>query len=81
VQLSEGEFRKLGYQAVDMAARYFAELPGRPVFQRMEEGERQALMICLCQPLRFRVTKFCACWPSGYSRVRWGTAIRAFSDG
>jgi len=44
VQLSEGEFRKLGYQAVDIAARYFAELPGRPVFQRMEEGERQALM-------------------------------------
>ena len=44
MQLSEEEFRKLGYQAVDMAARYFAELPGRPVFQRMEESERQALM-------------------------------------
>jgi aromatic-L-amino-acid decarboxylase len=44
VQLSEDEFRKLGYQAVDMAAGYFAELPGRPVFQRMEESERQALM-------------------------------------
>jgi len=27
-----------------MAARYFAELPRRPVFQRMEESEREALM-------------------------------------
>jgi glutamate/tyrosine decarboxylase-like PLP-dependent enzyme len=44
VQLSNEEFRKLGYQAVDIAARYFAELPDRPVFQRMQEGERQALM-------------------------------------
>jgi glutamate/tyrosine decarboxylase-like PLP-dependent enzyme len=44
VQLSEEEFRKLGYQAVDMAASYLAELPNRPVFQRMEESERQALM-------------------------------------
>jgi aromatic-L-amino-acid decarboxylase len=44
VKLSEEEFRKLGYRAVDMAASYLAELPGRPVFQRMEESERQALM-------------------------------------
>jgi aromatic-L-amino-acid decarboxylase len=44
VRLSEEEFRRLGYQAVDMAANYFAELPGGPVFQRMREGERQALM-------------------------------------
>ncbi len=44
MQLSEQEFRRLGNQAVDMAARYFAELPGRPVFQRIEEAERQALM-------------------------------------
>jgi aromatic-L-amino-acid/L-tryptophan decarboxylase len=44
VQLSEQEFRRLGYQAVDMAASYFAELPDRPVFRRMEESERQALM-------------------------------------
>jgi glutamate/tyrosine decarboxylase-like PLP-dependent enzyme len=44
VQLSEQEFRRLGHQAVDMAARYFAELPRGPVFQRMEEAERQALM-------------------------------------
>ena len=44
MQLSEQEFRRLGYQAVDMAASYFAELPDRPVFRRMEESERQALM-------------------------------------
>lgn len=44
MQLSEEEFRRLGYQAVDMAASYLAGLPGRPVFQRMEESERQALM-------------------------------------
>jgi len=42
VQLSEEEFRRLGYQAVDMAASYLAELPRRPVFQRMEESERSA---------------------------------------
>jgi aromatic-L-amino-acid decarboxylase len=44
VQLSNEEFRKLGYQAVDLAASYLAELPARPVFQRMQESERQALM-------------------------------------
>lgn len=44
MQLTEQEFRRLGYQAVDMAARYFAELPGRPVFERMEEIERQGMM-------------------------------------
>lgn len=42
--LSEEEFRRLGYQAVDIAAAYLAGLPGRPVFQRMEESERQSLM-------------------------------------
>src|SRR5271170_2379256 len=44
MQLSKEEFQRLGYLAVDMASRYLAELPDRPVFQRMEEGERQALM-------------------------------------
>jgi aromatic-L-amino-acid/L-tryptophan decarboxylase len=44
MQLSEQEFRKLGYQAVDIAASYLTGLPDRPVFQRMEESERQALM-------------------------------------
>jgi aromatic-L-amino-acid decarboxylase len=44
MQLSEHEFRRLGYQAVDMAAHYLADLPGRPVFQRMAEDQREAVM-------------------------------------
>lgn len=44
MRLTEAEFRKLGYQAVDMAAKYFVEVPRGPVFQRMHESERQALM-------------------------------------
>jgi aromatic-L-amino-acid decarboxylase len=44
VRLSESEFRRLGYRAVDMAAKYFSELPEGPVYQRMHEGERQALL-------------------------------------
>jgi aromatic-L-amino-acid decarboxylase len=44
VRLTEAEFRKLGYQAVDMAAKYFVEVPRGPVFQRMHESERQVLM-------------------------------------
>src|SRR5277367_6680031 len=44
MQLSEAEFRRLGYQAVDIASVYLSGLPDRPVFQRMEESERQALM-------------------------------------
>jgi glutamate/tyrosine decarboxylase-like PLP-dependent enzyme len=44
MQLSKEEFQRLGYAAVDMASNYPAELPARPVFQRMEERERQALM-------------------------------------
>ena len=44
MQLSEEEFRRLGYQAVDLATGYLAGLPDCPVFQRMEESERQALM-------------------------------------
>jgi hypothetical protein len=42
--LSKEEFRKLGYQAVDIASAYLAELPDRPVFERMQESERKALM-------------------------------------
>jgi glutamate/tyrosine decarboxylase-like PLP-dependent enzyme len=34
----------LGYQAVDMAAEYFVEVPRGPVFQRMHASERQAVM-------------------------------------
>jgi aromatic-L-amino-acid/L-tryptophan decarboxylase len=44
MQLSKEEFQRLGYAAVDMASNYLAELPAGPVFQRMEESERQALM-------------------------------------
>ena len=42
--LSEADFRKLGYRAVDMAAEYLAGLAERPVYRRMEETERGALM-------------------------------------
>jgi aromatic-L-amino-acid/L-tryptophan decarboxylase len=44
MQLSEEEFRRLGYRAVDLAAGYLAELPRRPVFQQMNESQRQAIM-------------------------------------
>jgi aromatic-L-amino-acid decarboxylase len=44
MQLTEEEFRKLGYQAVDMAAEYLGALPARPVFHRMEETERRAIV-------------------------------------
>jgi aromatic-L-amino-acid decarboxylase len=44
MQLSTEEFRRLGYEAVDIAARYLAELPDRHVFQRMEEGQRDGIM-------------------------------------
>lgn len=42
--LSENEFRRLGHQAVDMAADYLTRLSSGPVFQRMEAGAREALM-------------------------------------
>jgi len=44
MRLSDEEFRRLGYQAVDIAARHLAELPDRPVFQRMDESQRRAIM-------------------------------------
>lgn len=43
MQLSEDDFRRLGYQAVDMAAAYLSGLPGGAVFRRMTEEQRQAL--------------------------------------
>ncbi|HTR34604.1 MAG TPA: aminotransferase class V-fold PLP-dependent enzyme [Bryobacteraceae bacterium] len=46
--LTPEEFRKLGYQAVDMAADYLAALPSSPVFQPMQPGEREAI---LSQPM------------------------------
>ena len=44
MQLTEQEFRTLGYRAVDMAAEYLAAVPSRPVFRRMEEAEREAIL-------------------------------------
>lgn len=44
MRLSDSEFRLLGYQAVDMAAKYFSELAQGPVYHRMQESERQALL-------------------------------------
>jgi aromatic-L-amino-acid/L-tryptophan decarboxylase len=46
--LTPEEFRKLGYQAVDMAAEYLAALPSGSVFTPMAPDERKAL---LTQPL------------------------------
>src|SRR5579872_4087499 len=42
--LSENEFRRLGHQAVDMAADYLTRLSSGPVFQRMEAVAREAVM-------------------------------------
>lgn len=38
------EFRRLGYHAVDLAARYLAGLPSRAVFQPMQPEERRAIL-------------------------------------
>src|SRR5437899_743712 len=44
MHLTSEEFRRLGYRAVDMASAYLSDLPGKPVFQRMREEDRQAMM-------------------------------------
>ena len=44
MQIGTDEFRRLGYRIVDMAAEYLRDLPHKPVFQRMEESERLALL-------------------------------------
>ena len=44
MRLSEEEFKRLGYRAVDIAASYLAELPKGPVFQRMNDNQREAVM-------------------------------------
>jgi aromatic-L-amino-acid decarboxylase len=44
MRLSEGEFRRLGYQAVEITARYLAELPDRSVYQQMAESQRNKIM-------------------------------------
>jgi selenocysteine lyase/cysteine desulfurase len=42
--VSEAEFKRLGYRAVDAAAAYLAGLAEGPVFQRMSEDERGAIL-------------------------------------
>jgi aromatic-L-amino-acid/L-tryptophan decarboxylase len=42
--LNEAEFKRLGYRAVDAAAAYLAGLAGRPVFERMSEDQRSAIL-------------------------------------
>jgi aromatic-L-amino-acid/L-tryptophan decarboxylase len=42
--LTPEEFRKLGYQAVDMAAEYLAGLPAGPVFHPMLPEQREAML-------------------------------------
>ena len=44
MQMSAEEFRRLAYRAVDMATTYLEGLPSKPVFQRMREEERHAIM-------------------------------------
>jgi len=44
VTLSENEFKRLGYQAVDIAAAYLGQLAAGPVFRRMTDGERDVVM-------------------------------------
>jgi aromatic-L-amino-acid/L-tryptophan decarboxylase len=44
MQLSNEEFQRLGHRAVDIASNYLADLSARPVFQRMNDSERQTLM-------------------------------------
>ncbi len=43
MRLSKDEFRELGYRVVDVANDYLSDLPSKPVFQRMQEEERQAI--------------------------------------
>ena len=43
MQLTADEFRRLGYQAVDLAASYLEGLPAKPVFQRISEVDRQRI--------------------------------------
>jgi glutamate/tyrosine decarboxylase-like PLP-dependent enzyme len=44
VQLTKEEFRRLGYQTVDLAATYLDGIRSEPVYRRMEETERQAIL-------------------------------------
>lgn len=42
--LDPEQFRRLGYQAVDLATDYLAGIGNRPVFRPMSEAERRALL-------------------------------------
>lgn len=42
--LSPQEFRRLGHEAVELAAAYVSRLPGQPVFSPMTQAERAALL-------------------------------------
>jgi aromatic-L-amino-acid/L-tryptophan decarboxylase len=42
--MSGTEFRRLGYQAVDIAADYLTGVAEHPVFQRMTESQREAII-------------------------------------
>lgn len=44
MQLSNEESRRLGHAALEMAAGYLTEPPTGPVFQRMHDRDRRALM-------------------------------------
>ena len=44
MQMNADEFRKLGYRVVDAADAYLNALPDKPVFRRMQEWERQAIV-------------------------------------
>jgi aromatic-L-amino-acid/L-tryptophan decarboxylase len=44
MQMNADEFRKLGYRVVDAAGAYLNALPDKPVFRRMQEWERQAIV-------------------------------------
>jgi hypothetical protein len=43
MRLNSDEVRGLGYRVVDMASTYLIDLPAKPVFQRMQEEDRQAI--------------------------------------
>jgi glutamate/tyrosine decarboxylase-like PLP-dependent enzyme len=44
VDLDSETFRRLGYQAVDLAADYLATIGDGPVYQRMRQADRQGLL-------------------------------------
>jgi glutamate/tyrosine decarboxylase-like PLP-dependent enzyme len=44
LEMDPEEFRRIGYQAVDLAAQHLATIATRPVFQPMAPSEREALL-------------------------------------